>query len=104
MRAAKATKTEIGEIYSEALLAQRLRGVEGVPAKRMALARTVEAVRVRWGVDLTETEIRGVLRIDDRSPFRLAPVVEPRRLEPVMDRRVAALLAHLREAIMVPGV
>lgn len=102
MRGAENRKTEIREIYFEALLAERLRGVEGVPAKRVAVARTTEVARSRLGLVVSEEEVRGLLRVDDTSPFRLAPVVEPRRPAPVMNRRVAALLARLREAILVP--
>jgi len=103
MRGAENRKSEIRDIYSEALLAERLRGVEGVPAKRSAVARTAAAVRDLMGITVSEADVRGLLHVDDRSPFRLAPVVEPRRLEPVMDRRVAALLARLREAVLVSG-
>jgi len=99
-------KTEIRDLYAEALLAVRLRGIEGRPARELAVLATVAAVRERWETAAGAEDIRALLRVSDRAPFSMCPETVPfcaagRQAagEPLVDQHMNALLSQLDDAV-----
>jgi hypothetical protein len=103
MPSLKEHTSAIRDVYAEALLSARLRGIEGLPAKRLALAEAVAAVNGRYGVAASEDEVRRLLRVSDRAPFSMvmadAAPARARADEPAVDQRVHALLTELNATV-----
>lgn len=101
--------SEIKDVYVEALLAARLKGIEGAPAKRLAAENATEAINQRHDVVFEVAEVMELLHIKGEAPFSLvlsrgARWSAPSKRDdgPVMDQRMLSLLSQLNDAVHTP--
>lgn len=96
--------SKIRDLYADSLLSARLRGIEGMPAKHLALRETALAVQRTLGLSVNEDDLRRVLRVSDRAPFSMVMAEAPRADaagadEKVVDQRINALLSQLNDTV-----
>lgn len=96
---------QIRDTYAEALLSARLRGIEGMPAKHLALRETALFVQRSLGLPVTEDDLRRLLRVSNRAPFSMVMAEAPRGAgmagaEKVVDQRINALLSQLNDTVL----